>query len=263
VVWVGAGLGLLWVVLPILMYRLGRTTIRAEISAGPEHAQPRGFDPSYARAYQAFTALGFQPVGTVVETTWFLTPMNWRKQFPKARWLVSPDGRTFLACYRVLALQNVRFALYTMNDRGGIVVTASPGARVSIDPGGGDRRIEVPRMEAAALVARHEAEVAAFCQDRGWSAVPAAFSEVVDRAVNVDRRIARKVVGITFSIFPLACIVLPLLSAGKGSLASSHPALAILSGVVSFAFFRLVAVPIGAITVAVIQFLEGTFSGNR
>ena len=260
VLWVLAGLGVSWVVLPIIMYHLGRTTIRNEIFPGPERALPRKRDRSYERAFEEFTALGFQPVGSTVETTWFVTPMNWRKQFPEARWLISPDGATFLACYRVLAIENVRLALHSMNDRGGIMVTASPGAMVRVEPGGGDRRLEVPRMDGAALVARHQAEVSAFCHDRAWSVVPATLAEVVDRATNLDRRISRKVVGISFSILPLLVLAIPLLDAPveHGS-AGGHLALALLSGVGWFALFRAVAVPIGAVA----QFVVRGFGSSR
>ena len=262
--WVLAGLGVLWVVLPIVMYHLGRTTIRNEIFPGPERAVPRGWDRSYARAFREFTALGFQPVGSTIETTWFLTPMNWRKQFPEAHWLISPDGATFVACYRVLFIENVRLALHSMNDRGGMMMTVSPGAKVHVDPGGADRRLEVPRMDAAALVARHQAEVSAFCQAHAWSVVPATHAEVVDRATNLDRRISRKVVGISFSILPLLVLALPVLDTpGARGLAGGPLALEILSGVGSFALFRVVAVPIGAITVATAQFVARVFGSNR
>ncbi len=264
VLWVLAGLGVLWVVLPIVMYRLGRTKIRNEIFPDAQRALPRGWDRSYERAFREFTALGFQPVGSTVETTWFLTPMNWRKQFPEARWLMSPDGTTFVACYRVLAFENVRLALHSMNDRGGIMVTVSPGAKVHVDPGGGDRRLEVPRMDGAALVARHQAEVSAFCHARAWSLVPATLAEVVDRATNLDRRITRKVVGISFSIMPLIVIALPMLDAAGGrGFAGGHPALALLSGVGWFAIFRAIAVPLGAITVAISQFVARVSGSNR
>jgi hypothetical protein len=193
-----------------------------------------------------------------------MTPMNWRKQFPEARWLVSPDGMTFVACYRLLAFEPVRFAVYSMNDRGGIVETASPGAKVSIDPGGVDRRIEAPGLQGAALLARHQAEVASFCEARGWSAVPTTLAQMVDRATNVDRRIARRVVGISFSIIPLAVVALPLLNMPTGTGPGSHRvALAILSGVATFAAFRVVAVPLGVIILAASRLVERLRGNNR
>jgi hypothetical protein len=264
VLWVLAGIGVLWLVAPIVAYHLGRTTIRNALFPEPERALPRRWDRSYARAFRELTALGFQPAGSTIETTWFMTPMNWRKQFPEVRWLVSPDGMTFVACYRLLAFEPVRFAVYSMNDRGGIVETASPGAKVSIDPGGADRRIEAPGLEGAALLARHQAEVASFCEARGWSAVPTTLAQMVDRSTNVDRRIARKVVGLSFSIIPLAVVALPLLTMPTGSGPGSHRvALAILSGVATFAVFRVVAVPLGVIVLAASRLVERLRGHNR
>jgi hypothetical protein len=193
-----------------------------------------------------------------------MTPMNWRRKFPEARWLVSPDGMIFVACYRLLTFEPVRFAVYGMNDRGGIVETASPGAKVSVDPGGADRRIEAPGLRGAALLARHQAEVASFCQSRGWSAVPTTLAHIVDRATNVDERMGRKVVGISFSIIPLAVVALPLLNmpTGRGS-GGDHAALAILTGVATFAVFRVVAVPLGVIAVAASRLVERLIGNNR
>jgi hypothetical protein len=77
-------------------------------------------------------------------------------------------------------------------------------------------------------------------------------------------RIARKVVGLSFSIIPLAVVALPLLNMSTGSGPGSHRvALAILSGVATFAVFRVVAVPLGVIVLAASRVVERLRGHNR
>ena len=92
--WALATLGALWVVVPVVMYHLRRSTIRIEIVGGTESALPIGRDRSYERAFREFTAIGFAPAGSTLETTWFVTPMDWRKRFPRVDQAASLDCRS-------------------------------------------------------------------------------------------------------------------------------------------------------------------------
>ena len=262
--WALATLGALWVVVPVVMYHLRRSTIRIEIVGGAASALPIGRDRSYERAFREFTAIGFAPAGSTLETTWFVTPMDWRKRFPRARWLQSDDGRTFVACYRLHVLERLRLSIHSLNDRGGLMLTVSPGAKIDTRPDGDDLRVEVPRSDAATLVARHHAEVAAFCSARSLSVVPTTLAQMTEADAAFDRRFSRKVAGWGSSIIPLAFLLVPVLGA---SLAAGprggNPALVILEGVCYFAVMRVVALPFGLIVLGLNQFFDRIFGRDR
>jgi len=187
--------------------------------------------------------------------------MDWRKRFPRARWLESDDGRTFVACYRLHFLEPVRFSIHSLNDRGGLMLTVSPGAKIDTRPGGDDLRVEVPRSDAATLVARHHAEVAAFCSARSLSVVPTTLARMTEEDAAFDRRFSRKVAGLGSSIIPLAFLLVVLGSSLAAGLRGGNPALAILEGVCYYAVIRVVALPIGLIALGLIQFFD-RFSGR-
>ena len=98
--------------------------------------------------------------------------------------------------------------------------------QVGAVPGGDDLRVEVPRVDAVALVERHHAEVSAFCKARN----------------------------------PLMFLVVVFLGASSGhDPGAVSPPLAILKGVGVFALVRAVALPLGLIALGLDQLAERLF----
>jgi len=62
------------------MFALGFTRVKFLVNDDPAYAEPSADDPDYIRRCRQFRQLGFQPVGTVDETVWFINPIKWYRQ---------------------------------------------------------------------------------------------------------------------------------------------------------------------------------------
>jgi hypothetical protein len=90
--------------------------------------QPDGADADYVDRYEELSRLGFLPAGVVRERVWFFQDSV--RRTARVRVLVSEDGLTYAALYRVGTGGPVRVALDSLTDGGVFVRTAMPGAGI-------------------------------------------------------------------------------------------------------------------------------------
>ena len=174
-----AALGLIWMLGPLLMATLGLHPLRVAVVEDPAGVEPRVGDMSYRTRYGQFVALGYRPLGTTLETTWWSTPLRWvRRTLQGQRWLAAPDERTFVEMHRIVPEEPVRFGAVTLFEGGGLLRTTSPGAGLSGDLGPRYRRHEVQNVDAADLLGRHQKNVAAFAQELGLAVKAATLRQV-------------------------------------------------------------------------------------
>lgn len=164
---VGAIVGTVWVLTPALMFALGLTRFRILVSEDPKAAEPLGDDPNYELRYRQFLELGFRPVGTTIETCWFINPIKWyRRSIRPLRWLASSDGRFLASFHRLIPTEPVRFGIVTLLTDNGMVRTTCPGVgKQSLVEN--RLRVEMPNAEPKELFARHQEQVRAFCEQQG------------------------------------------------------------------------------------------------
>ena len=206
-------LGAVWVLTPAVMFAMRLTRFRIIVSKEPADAEPTDDDQDYERRYRQFLELGFRPVGTMVETCWFINPIKWyRKSLRPNRWLATPDGRYLASFHRLIATEPVRFGIVTLLSDKGMVHTTCPG--VGEDRLEGNRlRIEVPNVEPAELFARHQEHVATFCQAHGLRVYSATLQDAAAME-DMNTRLLLPKLGATLYKIPFLFFGLPTLIAG-------------------------------------------------
>jgi hypothetical protein len=224
VLWALAVVGLVIALGPVVAYRLGGMRIYRRVVADPARADPRGRDRSYAESFRRFEALGFRPIGTMQTVSWFLTPLNWRKSFPPAGVLASPDGRTIVQLYRVFPFEPVRWSVTAVNDHDGMMKFLHPGVGLKAEREEYEFRFEVSGLDPAELVAQHRDEVAAFCAKRGLSVKAVSIEELAALEIARERR---TLPGMTRNLmwFPIMCLSLstPALLSHASYRGARHP----------------------------------------
>jgi hypothetical protein len=242
-------LGAVWVLTPVVMFATGQTRFRILVSEQPDAAEPTDDDADYVRRYQQFRELGFRPVGTTIETCWFINPIKWyRKSLRPLRWLATPDGRYLASFHRLIPTEPVRFGIVTLLSEEGMVRTTCPGVgRHRLE--GHRLRIEVPNVEPAELFAQHQEHVASFCQAHGLAVRSATLRDAAAMEETNTRQLLPKLGAKLYKI-PFSFFVLPTLIAGLAARRFGFSpqewrtwAIAICVGTAAFAVFRLVTFP--------------------
>jgi hypothetical protein len=207
--WGLAVLALAWTLTPAVGFALGRTRIDAEVIDDPAAPEPRQADPDYGRVVRAFIELGFRPVGRVIESARFFSPLqlHWRSQ--GENWLVSKDGRTFVAIFKPRGRDAWMFAAKTAFAGSGYVSTVTSMAGLQV-LSGDQWRVEVGDVEPRELIAEHQRNVEEFGREQGVAVRTATFREMADIATAFGRRIFPRA-KVALSTYPvLLAIFLPL-----------------------------------------------------
>lgn len=177
--------GLLWAYIPIIATSLRLYWVRFTALEDPSLAEPDGADAEYAEQHTALTRLGFRSAGVIREWT-YLFQHDWVRS-RRVRHLVSADGKTFAAVYRLRGVGMLRVTLNTMISDGRLVRTAMPG--VGLEERLPDyHRTEVPRVPAAVLYQSHLKAVADFISTHGGVVVAVTLAELAAADERVDTR---------------------------------------------------------------------------
>jgi hypothetical protein len=118
--------------------------------------QPDGNQPDYADRYEELSRLGFLPAGVVRERVWFFQESICRTV--RVRVLVSDDGLTYAALYRIGLTGPVRVAFDSLTDGGVFVRTVMPGAGIP-ESTHDFHRSEYPWRSVAELLDDHVREL--------------------------------------------------------------------------------------------------------
>jgi hypothetical protein len=226
------------VVVPPMMFRMGLLRLRISVDNEPASAEPAPGDPSYRARFEQFAALGFRPIGTTYETCWFITPYDWLWRSHPIRWMTMPDGRTLASFHRLTDEEPIRFGAVTILEDGAMVRTTCPGAG---SPGQlpvpeNYRRVQLPGVDPAELVSRHQAEVLAFAAERGRGVVAATLQQAADVEAALDRLILPRISQanaeqtITATFGGAALLTLAIRGLGRGALTWPDFAIAICIG---------------------------------
>jgi hypothetical protein len=167
--WTCAIAGSVWALIPPLFAALGLGSVRLVADEDPTAATPPDEDESGTARFEQLRSLGFRPLGTAIETVWFLAFIHWVKRFESRR-LGTPDGKCFASLYRLSAYEPVRVCLSTITTGRGMVSTTMPGVGHETDEPT-YVRAEVEECEAAELLARHKHNVARFVSERGLAVI--------------------------------------------------------------------------------------------
>jgi hypothetical protein len=235
----------IWILGPVVGFFLGRR--RLEVDVHPESliARPYPEDADGLRRYEQFIALGFRPVGWTSQHARFFTPLHWRwRSVQGARWLVSPDKRTFACIYRVVADEPARFGAVTLLDSEGSWETYYPGAGLEPERFGNRGRSEVQGVEPAELLAKHAEYVETFGRERGLRVRPATLAEVADATLIYARAyLAKQGTAAALLAVPLGLFVLPAASSFAALVRGSerarlHGAIGVIGAALFYCLFR-------------------------
>ena len=220
VLWAAALAGIVWMLVPAIAFalRIGgvRTTILPDV--GPPALQGDGgaFEPWSTR----LAALGFRHAGRTQASARFMSPAQWRwRSVHPTRWLISPDGRTYVTMYRIVPNEPVRISAVTAFEGGGTVRTACPGPAPQEGLPPDHRWTSVRGVDADALLSRHHEQVAAFENERRATIKRATIAEMsaIDDAISL--RLVRKSAAVHYLLVFvfLAAAALPLMSLAQGT----------------------------------------------
>jgi hypothetical protein len=176
-----------WVIGPAIGFLVYPRKFEVDVDEDPRAAEAHGDDPAYDAKLRELAALGFVPVGKVVEHARFFTPLHWHWRADGAGILVSPDRTTFAHLYRLAGTNPLRVTLATTFKGGGVLETASPGVGLDID-NGDDRHIEVADTDAAGIVELHQRHARSFSDARSLSVEPMALPEMAARTIAFAQR---------------------------------------------------------------------------
>jgi hypothetical protein len=160
--WSWAIIGLAWSFVPVLFSLFGIGSVRCV--ADEDSFAAFDLDEDGQSRFEQLQAIGFQPVGTITESVWFLMAIHWWKR-ARIRYLATANRKCFASLYRVIANEPTRICLTTMTSGGGMVRTAMPGAGLSVDEET-YMRAEIATCTVKELVAFHNENVALFTQRR-------------------------------------------------------------------------------------------------
>ena len=181
-------LALGWVLIPAVGFALGLTRIDAEVIEDPAAPDPRQANPEYGRILGAFIEMGFRPVGRVIESARFFSPLqlHWRSQ--GENWLVAKDGRTFVAIFKPRGREAWMSVAKTVFVGSGYLSTVTSRAGLQV-LSGEQWRVEVGDVEPRELIAEHQRSVEEFGREHGVVVRAATFREMADTATAFGRRI--------------------------------------------------------------------------
>jgi hypothetical protein len=204
----------IWIVGPSVGMLLGLARLDKDVDADPARANPRLDDLDGQERYRQFVELGFRPLGWTQEHGRFATPLHWHwRSVEGARWLASPDDRTFVSFYRVVRREPVRMCAMTLFEGGGAWVTACPGAGIAEKIIGSYGRVEEQKVDATELLARHAGHVERFRAERGLSVKKATFAELAAESLAHSRVMIEKSMRWGMMALPLGMFGIPAVAA--------------------------------------------------
>ena len=220
--WGVAFLSAVVLLVPALVFAIRSPRVRVEVTDEPNVVEPRGADPGYQSALAAFADMGFRPVGRIVESAWFFSPLRWHWRSQGATWLVAKDGKTFASIFKPRGKDRWMTSAMTLFADGGYVDTVSSKAGLQV-LSGEQWRVELGDVEPAELIADHRRNVDDFGRERGVAVKTASFREAVGAMNAFQQRVLPRRRGT--SVIVLAVLVMvalaPLLSA-HGKLGWHH-----------------------------------------
>jgi hypothetical protein len=244
--WTVAALAAVWILGPAVavLLRLGRIELESEVDEDPARAEPRENNAAYEAKFRSLVALGFRPAGVTFASTRFFSPLHWSWRSHGERWLVSADRKIFFDLFRVAGGGPWRSCAITLFEGNGFLETACSRANLEVLKGD-QRRVEIEEVDPPALVARHEAFVAAFSRERGLPARPSTLREIsAASCAFCSRTHPRLLLGlgmapVLFTFLIPAGIALQKLGRPGGGAAP----LMICAAAVTFAFIRWLLLP--------------------
>lgn len=200
----------IWILGPVVAFFLGGRRIDVDVHPETLIARPYPEDADGLRRYEQLLALGFHPVGWTSEHARFLTPIHWHwRSLQGARWLASPDKRTFVGIYRLVANEPARLAAVTLLEGKGSWSTHYPGMGLKTEPIGNQGRAEVRGVDPAEFLRRHAEYVETFRRERGLGVKPGTLAEVANSSLTYTRAYLAKQGGAAFVALPLGIFALP------------------------------------------------------
>jgi len=176
--WLAAAAATVWIVGPSVMYALRKNRFWIDVSDNGADAEPDGRDRKYEARFREFVALGFRPAGKTVEHARFMSPLHWHYKSHGARYLASPDGKTFVGNHRIAGGNPLRTTAYTIFEEGGMIMSASPGVPSIAEAGGNYKYEAIGDVEPAELLAIHARRVEAFARARALTVKAATMREL-------------------------------------------------------------------------------------
>jgi hypothetical protein len=244
--WVAAGLVMVWILGPAIGFLVARGPLRTDVSENADDATPGGDDRAFADKARALMARGFVPLGRTVESMRFFTPLHWNWRSDGSRWLGSADGTTFVSFHRVAGADPLRMSAMTIFEGGGLVQTASPGVGLEIDYGPGGRRTEIGEAEPTTLLETHAQQVASMVRTQAKVVRRASLRDVAAEDEAFSKRAmskAKTARGYAPVAFFLMLLFSVLPSASKARVPGAVPALGILMFAMMFAGMRWMILP--------------------
>jgi hypothetical protein len=271
--WLLAAAATFWILGPLLMYALGKSTYAMHVSDSPADAEPDGRDKKYQDRYRQFVALGFRPVGKTVEHARFFTPLHWRWRSDGTRWLASADGKTFVGFHRIAGGNPLRTYVQSTFEQGGLIQTASLGVPMKIDPGGNYKYDAVGAAEPEELLGMHTRRLEAFARERKLTVKAATMREIAAAAEAYTRVVLPKLQRGSSGMLVISLFLIPVVMAFRFNTRGSGTAwmlpLAICAAAALFAFIRWVILPsripmlVRMVVMSAALFLIPTFAMER
>jgi hypothetical protein len=210
--WLVAAAAAVWILGPVVMYALGKSTFEVDVSVNPADAEPDGRDKKYESRFAQFRALGFRPAGRLVERSNYFTPMNWRWRSGGSRYIASPDGKTFVFFFRIGGGGPLRMTACSIFEQGGLIETASPGVQMKFDLDGNYKYDAVGDAEPEELLGMHARRVEAFTTQRKLTVKSATMREISAESESYSRIVLPKLKRGASASIPLGIFVLPALT---------------------------------------------------
>jgi hypothetical protein len=131
VLWLGAGVVALWMLLPAVFNALGLTLRRGSIDDDAAALEPSGNDAGYEDLFTQLRRLGFEPVGRRSTTCWFFLH-HWYRNF-QSRVFAAREGDCIALVYQLRPWDRWRLCFVTAFTDGAIVETANQMESFRID----------------------------------------------------------------------------------------------------------------------------------
>ncbi|HMF42337.1 MAG TPA: hypothetical protein VKQ32_16810 [Polyangia bacterium] len=241
--WVIAAAAAVWLLTPAVMGALGKGRYWMNVSDNPTDAEPDGRDRKYDSRYREFIALGFRPAGKIVEHARFkLSQWNWESG--GARYLVSPDGKTFVSFFRIAGGNPLRMNACSIFEEGGLIQTAAPGVAINRDLGPNYKYDAVGEAEPEELLGMHARRLEAFVRDRDLTVKAATMREIAAAVEEFTRRVTSNLTsGSGFGMLGVFFVPLAMvLFSGRGLSGWMRP-LAVCAALAFMALFRWAILP--------------------
>jgi len=215
---VGALAATVWILVPAIAFAFGMGGLRTRLLPDVGPPPVADGDPIFGPLLRELAALGFRDTGRAVESAWFPSPIQWRwRQVETLRWLVSPDGRTHAALYRLIKEEPARIACVTVFEDGVIVRTSSPGTGGRLVSRADYRCYELRAPDAQTLLASHLETIDSYARDHETAARAMALADVVAACDAAERSMMRDIAksdyGLIAVYVPAALLMIPF---GRG-----------------------------------------------